>query len=322
MRRISAERTVGEQLEIQRKILESIQMPSGEENGPVRTDQLRHELNASGEKGAGNSRAGVFRPDCRYKKGEEERQRRLRHECLVLGIAAAVLLILLLAQKIMDRRLSYGEETRGQIMTAVKNVSGKFLPSSGSMSGQADLLILVNKEHALPEDYVVNEHWLKNGRVSVADEMYDALSAMLTAGSEDGREFVVASGYRSAEYQQNLLEEDIERDMRQYGMSWQEAYDLESLETMPAGHSEHETGLAVDLVALDYQVLDGQQEYTRENQWLREHCQDYGFILRYPKDKENVTGISYEPWHFRYVGTEAAREIMEQGITLEEYLAL
>ncbi len=350
MRRITAERTIGEQEEIQRRILESIQMTTGGEPGlrsqrcagqinPVweRPDGNKIYFRQDGHRGNGINQTREFRKDGdgrpennsqalspeerRQRKREEERQRRLRRECIVLGILAAILLVLLLVQSAANSRLSYGEAAKGRIMTAVKNVSGKILPDfGGGVSGQIDFLVLVNKDHAIPEDYIVNEHWLKNGRVSVADEMYDALSNMLTDGSKDGREFVVASGYRSAEYQQQLLNEDIERDMREYGMTWQEAYDLESMETMPAGHSEHETGLAVDIVALDYQMLDAEQEYTRENQWLRENCQEYGFILRYPKDKEDVTGISYEPWHFRYVGVEAAKEIMEQGITLEEYL--
>ncbi len=274
-------------------------------------------------------------PGERVRRRQEENQYRLRRQCIMLGTAAAILFILLLIQRIMEKRISYGETTKGEVVTAGKNISGKTLSSSenqdngealtssgSSETERTDLLILVNKDHAVPEDYIVNEHWLENRRVSVADEMYDALSAMLTAGSEEGKKFVVASGYRSAEIQQQLLDEDIAHDMREYGMTWQEAYDLESLETMPAGHSEHETGLAVDVVSFDYQVLDDRQEYTEESIWLREHCQDYGFILRYPKDKEDVTGISYEPWHFRYVGAEAAKEIMERGITLEEYLAL
>jgi D-alanyl-D-alanine carboxypeptidase len=192
---------------------------------------------------------------------------------------------------------------------------------AGTENSSFDSLILVNKEYALPENYEVQLHWLNNGQEAVAEQMYDALSAMLTDGSTDGRVYVVASGYRSYERQQELLEEDIQSSMEKYGLTWQEAYDRESQETMPQGHSEHETGLAVDLVALDYQILDAAQEYTEENQWLQEHCQDYGFILRYPRGKEDITGISYESWHFRYVGEEAARKITERGLTLEEYLS-
>lgn len=87
------------------------------------------------------------------------------------------------------------------------------------------------------------------------------------------------------------------------------------------GTSEHETGLAVDIVDKGYQILDRKQEQTPVQQWLMEHCVRYGFILRYPTDKSELTGIGYEPWHYRYVGPEAAAAIMEQGICLEEYAA-
>ena len=86
------------------------------------------------------------------------------------------------------------------------------------------------------------------------------------------------------------------------------------------GPGEHATGLALDIVSGDYQNLDEKQANTKENKWLQEHCAEYGFILRYPSGKEDVTGRNYEAWHFRYVGTEAAQEIVKQGITLEEYV--
>lgn len=192
--------------------------------------------------------------------------------------------------------------------------------SSQLISTDFDPLILVNKEHALPANYSVTLHWLANGSCAVAEEMYEALSNMLTAGSDAGLEFVVASGYCDAAYQQRLLEEDIQASMSREGMTWQQAYEKETQETMPPGYSEHETGLAVDIVSLGYQILDSGQENTPENKWLREHCSDYGFILRYPEGKGDITGIHYETWHFRYVGDTAAREIMGRGITLEEYL--
>ena len=89
---------------------------------------------------------------------------------------------------------------------------------------------------------------------------------------------------------------------------------------MPPGHSEHATGYAFDIVSLNNQVLNENQKNTKECIWLAANCSDFGFILRYPEGKEDVTGIVYEPWHFRYVGKEAAMEITEQSWTLEEYL--
>ena len=87
-----------------------------------------------------------------------------------------------------------------------------------------------------------------------------------------------------------------------------------------SGTSEHQTGLAVDIVDMSYQILDKKQESTPVQKWLMVHCAEYGFILCYPTDKSALTGINYEPWHYRYVGAEAAKEIMESGLCLEEYL--
>ncbi len=88
------------------------------------------------------------------------------------------------------------------------------------------------------------------------------------------------------------------------------------------GYSEHATGLSLDITSEDYQNLDEKQADTAESKWLAENCYKYGFILRYPPEKADITGIIYEPWHYRYVGKEAAKEIKEKGITLEEYLGV
>ncbi len=179
--------------------------------------------------------------------------------------------------------------------------------------------ILVNKEYKLLEDYEVELKKLTDG-TNRADELaYDALTAMLKAGRKDGLAFEICSSYRSVERQQELLDEDINALMRK-GYTYKEAYNEATMETMPPGYSEHATGLAFDIVASDYQMLDAKQEKTEENKWLRKHCAEYGFILRYPKEKEDITGISYESWHFRYVGKDAAEYITEKEITLEEYL--
>ncbi len=121
------------------------------------------------------------------------------------------------------------------------------------------------------------------------------------------------------ERQQELLDEDINALLKK-GYTYKEAYAEVTKETMPPGYSEHTTGLAFDIVALDYQMLNAHQVKTEESKWLRKHCAEYGFILHYPEDKEDITQISYESWHFRYVGKEAAEYIMEREITLEEYL--
>lgn len=103
------------------------------------------------------------------------------------------------------------------------------------------------------------------------------------------------------------------------GMSYRQAWRETCKETMPAGHSEHETGLALDILCSGNMKMDASQKKEPGNRWLRENCSRYGFILRYPEDKSEITGVSFEPWHFRYVGKQAAQYMQEQDITLEEF---
>ncbi len=104
------------------------------------------------------------------------------------------------------------------------------------------------------------------------------------------------------------------------GFSYLEAYKTASTEVTVPGSSEHEIGLALDIVSADYYRLDEGFAKTDAGKWLAAHSWEYGFILRYPKYKEAITGISYEPWHYRYVGEDNARIIKEKNITLEEYV--
>lgn len=182
-------------------------------------------------------------------------------------------------------------------------------------------LILVNKEKPLPEDYEVELLTLPDGVNRAALVAYEPLCEMLEAGRREGLRFEICSSYRDVERQRELFEEDV-RALLSQGYSYREACEEVAKETMPPGCSEHSTGLAFDIVAADYQMLDEGQERTPENRWLQEHCWEYGFILRYPEGREDITSISHESWHFRYVGIEAAEYIMENGLTLEEYLGL
>ena len=145
------------------------------------------------------------------------------------------------------------------------------------------------------------------------------LQAMLRDGRRAGMNFWICSAYRSMEKQIQLYDNKVKR-LQGEGMSFTQAQLQAGKEVAYPGTSEHHLGLAVDIVAKDYQLLDEKQADTKEAKWLKENCWRYGFILRYPLDKTEETGIVFEPWHYRYVGIEAAREIMEQGICLEEYL--
>lgn len=104
------------------------------------------------------------------------------------------------------------------------------------------------------------------------------------------------------------------------GLSQTEAQKQAATEAAVPGTSEHQLGLAVDLVDASYQVLDEAQASTPAQQWLMAHCWEYGFILRYPAEKQDITGIIYEPWHYRYVGRDHAQAIRQSGQCLEEFL--
>ena len=194
---------------------------------------------------------------------------------------------------------------------------------SGEFREQEELpddwnLILVNQTHLVPEDYQVELKEIGNGH-QIDARAYDDYRAMIKAAKEDGVYIYVTSSYRDMEKQTELHENKIEAYVKE-GYSYVEAKKLAAQVVAVPGTSEHQLGLALDFVSSEYRKLDEKQEQTKGFQWLKEHCDEYGFILRYPNGKTDITGIIYEPWHFRYVGKEAAKEIMEQGITLEEYL--
>lgn len=191
---------------------------------------------------------------------------------------------------------------------------------NGTANLEADpLLILVNKENALQEDYDITLKTLPDGVNKASEVAYQPLVDMLNAGRKEGLAFEICSSYRSVDRQKELFYEDLETLIRK-GYSYEKAYKEVASETMPPGHSEHSTGLAFDIVSLNYQMLDKQQTNTPESQWLQKHCAEFGFILRYPIGKEDITHINFESWHYRYVGKEIAAYIMENELTLEEYL--
>ena len=148
-----------------------------------------------------------------------------------------------------------------------------------------------------------------------------ALEQMLADCAAAGYSPVVCSAYRTGEYQQELYENKLQRVLNA-GADPAKAPDIAAAEVARPGTSEHEIGLALDIVDMAYQQLDEGQEDTPTQQWLMANCRKYGFILRYPKGAEDVTGVIYEPWHYRYVGVEAAEQIYQLGITLEEYITM
>lgn len=181
-----------------------------------------------------------------------------------------------------------------------------------------ELLTLVNYKNKVPDDWQVDLVSL-NDQQSVDQRAYQALQEMLDDAKKEGLNIIVCSSYRTYDKQKQLFVNKVSEYLKK-GYSYNEAQDKASMWVAKPNTSEHQLGLAVDLVSRDNQRLDKSQEKTEEQRWLIENCQRYGFILRYPSDKSNLTGVNYEPWHYRYVGKEHAKKITRQGICLEEYL--
>lgn len=179
-------------------------------------------------------------------------------------------------------------------------------------------LMLVNPWNPIPRDYEVELIELSNGH-SVDKRAYPDLQDMMDDARAEGLYPIICSSYRTNQRQRELFKNQVDKYVAA-GMTAEEA-EIEAAKWVAIpGTSEHQTGLAVDIVALDYQILDEGQEDTPEQKWLMENSYRYGFILRFPTDKSDVTGIHYEPWHYRYVGKEAAAEMYSKGVCLEEYL--
>lgn len=182
-----------------------------------------------------------------------------------------------------------------EISTSIKvTVTPSSAPSSPTY---IDGMMIANKSYPLPASYNPGED----------PEAVSALQTMIAAASNDGIQLFKVSGFRSYETQQGLYARYLLREGR----------DAADRYSARPGYSEHQTGLAFDLNSVETSFGE-----TAEGKWLASHCMEYGFIIRYPEGKEDITGYMYEPWHVRYLGTENAKAVSESGLTLEEYLGI
>nr|WP_330382165.1 M15 family metallopeptidase [Mediterraneibacter massiliensis] len=249
---------------------------------------------------------------------------------LIMGLAAGVLFGILLtiaaAKHVVDSHEEKLTAQNQKLETENKELKSK-LQKETAVEASAEILAgdkegwalaLVNDSHPLATDYVPELTEIDTER-SVDKRIAEDLEKMMQDAQDEGLSMYVASAYRSYEQQREVFNTTMQ-DWIVQGYGPMDAYDETKKSVAVPGTSEHATGLAVDIIASDYEELDEAQGDTPEQKWLMEHCAEYGFILRYPPEKADVTGIIYEPWHYRYVGKEAAKEITEKGLTLEEYL--
>ena len=190
-------------------------------------------------------------------------------------------------------------------------------------TSQGQRIIMVNPWNSIPYDYAPDlvplgaAYGVEGSRVD--SSCYADLIAMINDCNQECPQVIVLSSYRTHEQQTNNYNNKVRFYVNQ-GYSREEA-EIEAAKVIAIpGTSEHQLGLAVDIIDTRDWSLEEWQEDLPGQRWLMENCWRYGFILRYPKDKTSITGIIYEPWHYRYVGRELAAELHESGLTLEEYI--
>jgi D-alanyl-D-alanine carboxypeptidase len=190
----------------------------------------------------------------------------------------------------------------------------KYYENTIATDTSKDILMLVNKYHYLNEDYVPENLVTVNSTYAYADnsareDVLEAFKDMYNAALSDNIKLIINSSYRSYKDQEDTW---LARK-RAYGTEKADAY------AARAGYSEHQTGLALDIN--EYGTNVPNFEDTEAFKWLQDNAYKYGFILRYPEGKEDITGYSYESWHYRYVGKDIAEKIVNEGITFDEYYA-
>lgn len=187
------------------------------------------------------------------------------------------------------------------------------------VTNEDSISVVVNKQRSLPDGYEPSDLVEPNVKFSFNEkvekrlmrkEAAEALEKLFAGAKEDGYDLFAVSGYRSYNRQVSVFNSSVKRNGREHA---------EKFSAEP-GKSEHQTGLTMDVSSQSANFgIEQSFENTPEGQWLAEHCADYGFIIRYPKGKEDITGYAYEPWHVRYVGVEVAKDITSKGVTLEQY---
>ena len=251
---------------------------------------------------------------------------------IVCGTALGTVITFAAARRAVDKKKTVMAETEKKWQAENKKLQsqiqtesevGKSVEAAASLSEkQPDdwALVLVNDCHPLDTKYVpeLTEVTSEN---SVDARIAEDTKKMLSDAKGAGLNVHILSAYRSYD-DQTAVFNDTMQDWVNQGESYLDAYNETKKSVAVPGYSEHALGLALDITSEDYQGLDEKQADTPETKWLMKNCYKYGFILRYPSEKMETTGITYEPWHYRYVGKDAAKEITEKGITLEEYLGV
>ena len=272
----------------------------------------------------------------RRRKRQQQRKKALRRYYLFLAGMGLLLVVAAAGLAVFVREVFFGTGNGAASSSAAdgslaSSASGSTAapPAQPEPDAPADpalwSLLLTNVSHPLPAGFAPELASVgsnsRNGTQYMDARVAGAMAQMLAAAKADGIELVVRSAYRSPEEQKTLFN-SMKQSYLDQGMSEEEALaETKKWRNVP-GTSEHETGLSADIVGAADLNADLVPELSGRDWavWLKEHAAEYGFILRYPADKTEITGTAFEPWHYRYVGVEDAKKILAQGICLEEYL--
>ena len=260
----------------------------------------------------------------------QERIKRAKRKNMIIYIESFAIIVLTVALVIVS--INYvalkGKISENPIDDVTPNTSGVISSDTSSadlMKAEVDkwYMKLVNPDNSVDQSFISNVDLLEiNSKYtsgSQSSKMLDrrvveSFENMCKAAEEDGIAMISISSYRTYSYQENLYKNRVQRCINE-GMSRTEAEKKAATIVALPGTSEHHLGLAVDINSVETSF-----ENTTAFRWLQENAENFGFILRYPKDKQDITKIIYEPWHYRYVGVEHAKAINDLGMCLEEYV--
>lgn len=278
----------------------------------------------------------------RQKMREKRRKQRQKQRlCLLAAILVAIIGIIFLITKLVGTltdKPSSSSRVQGQSQSISQSQSESAPQSQQSSQPQSESasqvqnidvssttntsdwrMILANKNTPLPQDYTIELATLADSSLQMQAEAAAAFDQMREAANAAGLKLMACSAYRSVERQTELYNAEVQKWLNQ-GYTQEDAEAKAVTVVMIPGCSEHNTGLAVDVGSVSNQRVELDFEGEPEFEWLQQHAAEYGFILRYPEDKQAITGVTYEPWHYRYVGVDNAKAIKESGLCLEEYL--
>lgn len=237
---------------------------------------------------------------------------KLKYKLIPVVVVGGLLLLLLMAQKVIAPNVNIGHKN---------NISETFNKKQYSLEKPDSLWIIVNKKRPLPSTFAPSKLTAANfkgqpaesSEIPIKNEVYEPLAKLIADAIKDGNKLFLISGYRSYSVQKQVYDASVTQDGKEKA---------DKTSARP-GHSEHQTGLAADLGTIDHkcelQTCFGE---TDEGKWLANNAHKYGFVLRYPKGKDHITGFSYEPWHIRYVGIDLAEAVYKSNLTLEQFFSL